>query len=113
MGKDDDFRKAARKAQGRQSAKIDQQLAEIRGWWERWSIEDRQEVKDWVDRAYDLVQAQPDLMPLMTLRLSLLEPRGEENYGTTPSIEILKAALDEWCKGEEYAPPASIKFLCY
>jgi hypothetical protein len=85
--------------------RIDEALSDLRNWWERWTPEQRQAFKKWVDNLDTVRQTMPDFGPNVTLRLEFSEPEGdEESHEFSPPIHAVKKAIEHWERGECYAP---------
>lgn len=86
--------------------RLDEQLADLRDWWEQWSAEERNAFKTWVDRIVEIQETQPQLDPYVSLRLEFSEPIGDEGefHSFSPPIGTVKKAMEHWERGEPFAP---------
>jgi hypothetical protein len=105
------FRKAMRKSDSRTKARIDSELLEFRPMYEGLPADEKSALKEWMREVLAVQEKQPRICMDLTLRVSLSERVGDDEYRTVRlPVKVILNAMETWDRGEHYAP-ASISEL--
>jgi hypothetical protein len=91
--------------------RADENIARIRGHWERWNEEERSSFKEWLAKLADLNSAMPELVRCLfpdlcvSLHLEFVEQiSGDYCRNYSPPILAIRKAIEHWERREPYTP---------
>jgi hypothetical protein len=106
-----EFNRAMRAVDSQRTHRTDENLARIRGYWERWNKEERSSFNEWLARLADLDSTMPKLVRRLfpdlgvLLHLEFVEQTSENDCCCySPPILAIRKAMEHWERGEPYTP---------
>lgn len=102
---DENIERSLRRLDSRMKHRIDNELADVRGWWENWTDAERAAFKAWIGRLIELQDGMPHLFPYLEVRLEFAEQIADDDFHTiTPPVKAVKRAIECWERGELFTP---------